>query len=40
MKNILAKLFGGVGGSIAEKISSIVDKHIWDKSENRKVRKR
>lgn len=31
MKNILAKLFGGAGGSIAEKISGIIDKHTFSK---------
>ena len=39
MKNILLKLFGNAGGSIADKISSIVDKHIWDKSEKAAFRK-
>ena len=33
MKNILLKLFGNAGGSIAEKISGIIDKHTFSKSE-------
>ena len=39
MKNILAKLFGGVGGSIAEKISGIIDKHTFSKVEKAKFEK-
>mgnify|MGYP003676353294 CR=1 len=33
MKEILAKLFGGVGSNIAEKISGIIDKHTFSKVE-------
>ena len=33
MKNILAKIFGGAGGSVAEKISGIIDKHTFSKEE-------
>lgn len=33
MKNILLKLFGNAGGSIADKISGIIDKHTFSKSE-------
>lgn len=39
MKNILAKLFGGVGGNIAEKISSIIDKHTFSKIEKAQFEK-
>ena len=39
MKNILAKLFGGVGGSIAEKISGIIDKHTFSKVEKAEFEK-
>ena len=39
MKNILAKLFGGVGGSIAEKISGIIDKHTFSKVEKAQFEK-
>ena len=39
MKNILAKLFGGVGGSIAEKISGIIDKHTFSKVERAQFEK-
>ena len=39
MKNILAKLFGGAGGSIAEKISGIIDKHTFSKSEKAQFEK-
>ena len=33
MNKILAKLFGGVGANIAEKISNIIDKHTFSKVE-------
>ena len=39
MKNILAKLFGGVGGSIAEKISGIIDEHTFSKTEKAQFEK-
>ena len=39
MKNILAKLFGGAGGSIAEKISGIIDKHTFSKVEKAQFEK-
>ena len=39
MKNILAKLFGGAGGSIAEKISGIIDKHTFSKLEKAQFEK-
>ena len=39
MKNILAKLFGGAGGSIEEKISGIIDKHTFSKVEKAQFEK-
>ena len=39
MKNILAKLFGGTGGNIAEKISNIIDKHTFSKVEKAQFEK-
>lgn len=39
MKNILAKLFGGAGGSVAEKISGIIDKHTFSKEEKARFEK-
>ena len=39
MKNILAKLFGNAGGSIAEKISGIIDKHTFSKVEKAQFEK-
>ena len=39
MKNILAKLFGGAGSSIAEKISGIIDKHTFSKVEKAQFEK-
>ena len=39
MKNILAKLFGTAGGNIAEKISSIIDKHTFSKVEKAQFEK-
>lgn len=39
MKNILAKLFGGAGGSIAEKISGIIDKHTFSEVEKAQFEK-
>ena len=40
MKQILAKIFGGAGGSVAEKISGIIDKHTFSKEEKAKFEKR
>ena len=39
MKNILLKLFGNTGGSIAEKISGIIDKHTFSKTEKAQFEK-
>ena len=39
MKKILAKLFGTTGGSIAEKISNIIDKHTFSKVEKAQFEK-
>ena len=39
MKQILAKIFGGAGGSVAEKISGIIDKHTFSKEEKAKLEK-
>jgi cation transport ATPase len=39
MKKILAKLFGGVGSNIAEKISNIIDKHTFSKIEKAEFEK-
>ena len=39
MKNILAKIFGGAGGSVAEKISGIIDKHTFSKEEKARFEK-
>lgn len=39
MKEILNKLFGKIGGGIAEKISDIVGKHIYSKEEKAKFEK-
>lgn len=39
MKNILAKLFGGAGTNIAEKISGIIDKHTFSKVEKAEFEK-
>ena len=39
MKNILAKLFGGAGVNIAEKISNIIDKHTFSKVEKAQFEK-
>ena len=38
MKEILAKLFGGVGSSIAGKISDIIDKHTFSKEEKAQLK--
>jgi len=39
MKQILSKLFGSVGSSIAEKISHIIDKHTFSKVEKAQFEK-
>ena len=39
MSNILAKIFGKAGGSVAEKISGIVDKFVHTKDEKAKFEK-
>ena len=39
MGKILAKLFGGVGANIAEKISNIIDKHTFSKVEKAQFEK-
>jgi len=39
MNKILAKLFGGVGSNIAEKISNIIDKHTFSKVEKAQFEK-
>jgi len=36
MKNILAKLFGGAAGGVAEKISNIIAKHTFSKEDRAK----
>jgi hypothetical protein len=39
MNKILSKLFGGIGTSIAEKISGIIDKHTFSKVEKAEFEK-
>ena len=39
MENILVKLFGGVGTSIVEKLSGVIDKHTFSKVEKAQVEK-
>jgi len=39
MNKILAKLFGSVGSSIAEKISDIIDRHTFSKAEKAQFEK-
>ena len=39
MNKILSKLFGGIGTSIAEKISNIIDKHTFSKVEKAQFEK-
>ncbi len=39
MKQILAKIFGAAGTSIAEKISNIIDKHTFSKVEKAQFEK-
>jgi len=38
MKEILAKIFGGVGSNIAGKISDIIDKHTFSKEEKAQLK--
>ena len=38
MGKILAKLFGGAGADIADKISGIIDKHTFSKEEKAKLK--
>ena len=39
MKDILLKVFGSAGGSVAEKISNIIDKHTYNKEEKAEFEK-
>ena len=39
MKNILAKIFGGAGTNIADKISCIIDRHTYSKEEKAQFQK-
>ena len=39
MKNILAKIFGGAGSSIADKISGVVDRFVQTKDEKAEFEK-
>lgn len=39
MKDILGKIFGGTGASIADKISGIIDRHTYSKEEKAKFKK-
>ena len=39
MKEILAKIFGGAGASVAEKISGIIDNHTFSKEEKARFEK-
>jgi len=39
MKKILAKIFGGAGGGVAEKISNIIAKHTFSKEDRAKFEK-
>jgi len=39
MKEILKKIFGNIGGGVAEKISNIVDQHTFSKEEKAKFEK-
>ena len=39
MKDILLKIFGNAGGSVAEKISNIIDKHTYNKEEKAEFEK-
>lgn len=39
MKKILAKIFGGAGGGVAEKISNIIAKHTFSKEDRARFEK-
>lgn len=39
MKEILLKIFGNAGGSVAEKLSNIIDKHTYNKEEKAEFEK-
>ena len=39
MKDILAKIFGGAGTNIADKISGIIDRHTYSKEEKAQFQK-
>ena len=39
MKDILAKIFGGAGTNIADKISGIIDRHTYSKEEKAEFQK-
>ena len=39
MKKILAKLFGGAAGGVAEKISNIIAKHTFSKEDRARFEK-
>jgi hypothetical protein len=39
MKDILLKIFGNAGGSVAEKLSNIIDKHTYNKEEKAEFEK-
>tara|TARA_Y100000361_G_C11144372_1_gene337122 strand:- start:1232 stop:1636 length:405 start_codon:yes stop_codon:yes gene_type:complete len=39
MKDILGKIFGGTGASIADKISGIIDRHSFSKEEKAQFQK-
>ena len=39
MKDILLKVFGNAGGSVAEKISNIIDRHTYNKEEKAEFEK-
>ena len=39
MKDILGKIFGGTGASIADKISGIIDRHTFSKEEKAEFQK-
>ena len=39
MKDILLKVFGSAGGSVAEKLSNIIDRHTYNKEEKAEFEK-
>lgn len=39
MKDILLKIFGNAGGSVAEKLSNIIDRHTYNKEEKAEFEK-